>query len=99
MLGGTVLSLIVFVGVLAPFLGTIDPARIDPSYRNKLPGTERTMRDSAGHAGKRTYWMGTDSLGRDVYSRVIYGARVSLLVGLSVAVMSAVIGLTIGMIS
>ena len=99
MLGGTILSLIVLVGVLAPFLGTIDPARIDPSHRNKLPGTERTMRGSAGQAGQRTYWMGTDSLGRDVYSRVVYGARVSLLVGISVALMSAVIGLTIGMVS
>ncbi len=99
MLGGTILSLIVLVGVLAPFLGTTDPARIDPSYRNKLPGTQRTIRGSAGQAGKLTYWMGTDSLGRDVYSRVVYGARVSLLVGISVALMSAVIGLTIGMVS
>ena len=99
MLGGTILSLIVLVGVLAPFLGTTDPARIDPAYRNKLPGTERSMRGSAGPAGKRTYWMGTDSLGRDVYSRVVYGARVSLLIGISVAVMSAVVGLTIGMVS
>jgi len=99
MLGGTILGLIVLVGVLAPFLGTTDPARIDPAYRNKLPGTERSMRGSAGQAGTRIYWMGTDSLGRDVYSRVVYGARVSLLIGLSVAVMSAVVGLTIGMIS
>ena len=99
MLGGTILSLIVLVGVLAPYLGTTDPTRIDPSYRNKLPGTQRTMRGSAAQTGTHTYWMGTDSLGRDVYSRVVYGARVSLLVGISVALMSAVIGLITGMIS
>src|SRR4028119_1317991 len=43
--------------------------------------------------------MGTDSLGRDVYSRVLYGGRVSLLVGLAVAALSVAIGLAIGMVS
>src|SRR5262249_3253696 len=98
-LGGTMLSLVILLGVLAPLLGTTDPARIDPSARNTLPGTKHTMRGANGQAVQRTYWMGTDSLGRDVYSRVVYGARVSLLIGLSVAVMSAVVGLTIGMVS
>src|SRR5207245_3443292 len=47
----------------------------------------------------RTHWMGTDSLGRDVYSRVIYGARVSLVVGVTVASISAVVGLAIGLVA
>src|SRR5262249_21854327 len=47
----------------------------------------------------RTHWMGTDSLGRDVYSRVMYGARVSLVIGVSVAIMSAGIGLLIGLMT
>jgi peptide/nickel transport system permease protein len=98
-LGGTILSLVVLLGLLAPFLGTTDPARIDPAYRNKRPGTQRTLPGAKGQAVQYTHWMGTDSLGRDIYSRVVYGARVSLLVGLSVALFSAAIGLTIGMIS
>jgi peptide/nickel transport system permease protein len=98
-IGGSILSLVVLAGVLAPFLGTTDPTRIDPSYRNKLPGTERTIRGADGQVVKLTHWMGTDSLGRDIYSRVVYGARVSLIVGVSVAVISAAIGLTIGLVS
>jgi peptide/nickel transport system permease protein len=93
------LGLVVLVGVLAPYLGTTDPAQIDPAWRNKLPGTARLVNGADGQKVQRTHWMGTDSLGRDVYSRVVYGARVSLLVGLSVAVLSALIGLTIGAVS
>jgi peptide/nickel transport system permease protein len=98
-LGGAILSLIVLVGLLAPFLGTTDPARIDPASRNQLPGTARPVRGVDGQAVQRTHWMGTDSLGRDVYSRVVYGVRVSLIVGGAVAVISAAIGLAIGVVS
>jgi peptide/nickel transport system permease protein len=54
------------------------------------------VRGGDGIETTRTLWMGTDSLGRDVYSRVIYGARVSLLIGFSVALLSTVVGLVIG---
>jgi peptide/nickel transport system permease protein len=98
-LGGALLAGIVLMGVLAPALGTTDPARIDPAARNKRPGAEATVRNDDGTTATRTCWMGTDSLGRDVYSRVVYGARVSLLVGVTVAVVSALVGLVIGVLA
>ncbi|MBM3648800.1 MAG: ABC transporter permease [Alphaproteobacteria bacterium] len=87
------------IAALAPLLGTVNPTRIDPASRNKKPGTEITMRMDDGTTGKRVAIMGTDSLGRDVYSRVIYGTRVSLAVGVSVAIIAVAIGVVIGLIS
>jgi peptide/nickel transport system permease protein len=99
LIGGMVLGLVVLMAVLAPVLGTTDPRQIDPAARNRRPGAERTVRAADGTLTTTTYWMGTDSLGRDVYSRVVYGARVSLLVGVSVAVLSAGVGLLIGVVA
>jgi peptide/nickel transport system permease protein len=99
LLGGVILVLIVLVGLLAPVLGTSDPARIDPVARNKRPGAVATVRNADGSQASQTYWMGTDSLGRDIYSRVVYGARVSLVVGVTVALISAAIGLVIGLLA
>jgi peptide/nickel transport system permease protein len=95
-LGGTIIALIVTLAILAPVLGTADPARVEPVLRNRRPGAVATVRNADGSQTTRTLWMGTDSLGRDVYSRVIYGARVSLMVGVSVALISTVVGLVIG---
>jgi peptide/nickel transport system permease protein len=94
--GGAILALVVLMAVLAPALGTTDPARVEPVLRNKRPGAEVSTRNADGSQSIRTVWMGTDSLGRDVYSRVIYGARVSLLIGVSVALISTLVGLVIG---
>jgi peptide/nickel transport system permease protein len=98
-IGGSILLVMLAIAVLAPFLGTVDPTRIDPASRNKKPGTEITMRLDDGQTVKRVAIMGTDSLGRDVYSRVIYGTRVSLAVGAAVALISIAIGVVIGLIS
>ena len=98
-IGAALVGLMLLIGLAAPLLGTVDPAQIDPSYRNKQPGVERSIQLADGRQGKRTYWMGTDSLGRDVYSRVMYGARVSLLVGFSVAVIAVAVGVAIGLVS
>jgi len=80
-------------------LGTIDPAQLDPSWRNKPPGTERPLIDAAGIERPFVHRMGTDSLGRDVYSRVLYGARISLFVGIVVAALAVGIGLAIGLVA
>ena len=97
--GGVILLIMLAIAILAPFLGTVDPTRIDPAARNKKPGTEITFRLEDGKTAKRTVLMGTDSLGRDVYSRVLYGTRVSLAVGVSVAVCAILIGMVIGLVS
>lgn len=97
--GGVVLLVMLAVAILAPFLGTVDPTRIDPAARNKKPGTEITMRLDDGQTLKRVAVFGTDSLGRDVYSRVLYGTRVSLVIGVAVAIVSVAVGLVIGLIS
>ncbi|MGY6632676.1 MAG: ABC transporter permease [Alkalilacustris sp.] len=78
-----VLLSIVLGAVFAPFMGTVDPTALAPA--NRLQGA------SAEH------WLGTDHLGRDIWSRLVYGARVSVLVGLAVAALAIVIGLVIGL--
>ena len=99
LIAGLVIAIMVALAVLAPLLGTLDPTAIDPSFRNKMPGTERSIRQSDGTSVTTVSRMGTDSLGRDVYSRVLYGSRVSLTVGLSVAIVSIAAGLFIGLIA
>ncbi len=84
-LGGAILLALLLIAVFAPYLATVDPTTISPA--------ERTREPSAAH------WFGTDMLGRDLYSRVIYGTRISLFVGLSVAVVASAIGLIIGLVS
>jgi peptide/nickel transport system permease protein len=97
--GGAILMVMLAIAILAPVLGTVDPTRIDPAARNKKPGAEITFRLDDGTTAKRTAIMGTDSLGRDVYSRVIYGTRVSLVIGVAVAIIAVSIGLVIGLVS
>ena len=97
--GGFIILFMVLMGITAPWLGTVNPSEINPTVRNRVPGTERTIRQDDGSQVKFTYWMGTDTLGRDVYSRVTYGARVSILVGVTVALISVSVGLLIGLIA
>jgi hypothetical protein len=84
-IGGALLLCLVLVGIFAPWLGTVDPTALAPAKRTRLPSAD--------------YWFGTDVLGRDIYSRVLYGTRVSLSVGLSVAVLASLVGLAIGLVS
>jgi len=98
-IGGLLIALIVAMVPAAPFLTSLDPTDISPRNRNKAPGHEMTLKDEEGTKYKVVAKMGTDKLGRDVYTRVIYGARVSLIVGISVALASVAIGLFIGLIA
>jgi len=99
LIGGIVFFLIAMIGVLAPLITSINPSDISPANRNKTPGYEATVRDDDGNKVKITAHMGTDSLGRDVFSRVIHGARVSMVVGVAVALISVVVGLLIGLVA
>jgi len=97
--GGAVIAIVVLMGLLAPWLGTIDPTAINPIARNKIPGAEFMMRTDTGERIKMIALFGTDGLGRDIYSRVVYGARISLLVGVTVALISIASGLLIGVLA
>jgi peptide/nickel transport system permease protein len=97
--GAIILLLMAVIGLAAPLLGTKSPSEINPSFRNRVPGIEQTIRNDDGTTRTFTYRMGTDSLGRDIYSRVVYGARVSLIIGITVAAISIAIGLFIGLIA
>ena len=97
--GAAVILVMVVIGVGAPLLGTVDPSEINPTFRNRVPGTEQTIRHADGSTATYRHWMGTDSLGRDVYSRVLYGARISLIVGTAAAAISIAIGLVIGLVA
>jgi peptide/nickel transport system permease protein len=98
-IGAAIVAFLALVGLFAPLLGTIDPSEINPVYRNKKPGVERMIRGDDGKETVFVHRFGTDSLGRDVYSRVVYGARVSLVIGVMVAVLSVAVGLTVGLIA
>ena len=84
-LGGLLLVAVAVIAIGAPWLATFDPQDIDPLARLQPPSAEHRF--------------GTDALGRDVYSRAVWGGRVSLVVGLSVALLSTVIGVVLGLLA
>ena len=83
--GGLMLGAMLFIALFAPYLGTLDPLRIAPARRLRPPS------DAA--------WFGTDMLGRDLYSRTLYGSRISLAVGAAVAGLAATLGVVTGVLS
>lgn len=82
--GLVILGAMLLAALIAPWIAG-DPYSMKPVQRFKSPSAE--------------FWFGTDNLGRDVYARTIYGARVSLAVGLSVAVLAVSVGLVIGLLA
>ena len=83
--GLTVAAILILLAIFAPFIATHDVAAQNLALRYAAP--------SASH------WFGTDALGRDVFSRVVFGARISLEVGITVVAVSSVIGVTLGAIA
>ena len=83
--GVTVLIIIVILAIGAAHLAGVDPILLRPRFRLRSPSV--------------TAWLGTDHFGRDVYSRVLFGARVSLFIGFAVATIAVAIGLTIGLLA
>jgi peptide/nickel transport system permease protein len=81
--GTLILLALLGVAILAPLLAG-DPLQFEPINRLKRPSEE--------------FWFGTDQFGRDVYSRVVYGTRISLIVGFSVAVLATAVGLVLGVV-
>ncbi|MFN8636450.1 MAG: ABC transporter permease [Chloroflexota bacterium] len=83
LIGGSVVVLLALVALLAPYIVPYDPIDVDPSQAMEAPSLK--------------HWLGTDDLGRDVFSRVVMGSRVSLSVGLISVTIGLVLGVSIGL--
>ena len=84
MVAGAVLACIFFIAIFAPMVATHDPHEADIYKMNQLPSEEHIM--------------GTDMFGRDIFSRIVYGSRVSLLISITVNILAIVIGTCLGLI-
>lgn len=85
LVGGGVVLFYILIAVMAPLLSTHDPYQIDLMNRLKPPSMD--------------HWMGTDDKGRDIFSRLLYGTRLSLTVGFLSVFIGAFIGILLGLIS
>jgi peptide/nickel transport system permease protein len=83
--GGAIALLILFIAILAPWISPHDPLEQDPFYR------------LAGRNEK--HWLGTDDFGRDVFSRILWGSRISLLIGSASVLLGMLLGTAMGMIA
>ena len=96
-MGASVLGVMLLVALAAPLLGTVDPSLFDAGSRDLLPGKSGEILTLEGETLQHTFLMGSDSFGRDIYSRVIYGTRVSLIVGIATALLALAIGIVCGL--
>ena len=85
LIGLAILCLLVLVALLAPVISRYNPTKIDPPAQLQPPST--------------AHWMGTDEFGRDLYARIVYGARISLPVGFIAVAISAIGGTVLGLIA
>lgn len=84
-IGGLLALLMLSTAVFAPLIAPYDPGEINLSERREAPS--------------RDHWFGTDRLGRDVFSRVVHGARISLGIGVTTRTMGLIIGIAVGAVS
>jgi len=95
MLAAFVFALLVIAALFAPLIAPHTP--FDPSTLNLMDGFTPPMSEALGSGS--VYWMGTDDQGRDVFSTILYGLRLSLLIGLAAVLFAAVLGVTLGLIA
>ncbi len=91
LLGMLILVVVTLVAIFGPWLSPFDPNRQNLIMRLLPPGSPGP--------GDQTYWLGSDQLGRDVLSRLLYGARVSLLVGFAAIAVGGTLGVIAGLVS
>ena len=96
-IGGGVLVCLLLLALAAPWLGTVDPTLFDAASRDLRPGEAGEITTLDGETVKHVFLMGSDSFGRDIYSRVLYGTRVSLVVGLAAALLALSFGVVAGL--
>jgi peptide/nickel transport system permease protein len=83
--GLALFGVVVFCAVFAPWIASDEPTRMNFSHKLQAPGAE--------------HWFGTDALGRDIFSRVVYGARTSLYIAITVVFIALLIGVPIGLVA
>ena len=97
--GVAVLGVLLLLAAIAPWLGTVDPAAMDSAHINTAAGVRGQFAQLDGALVAHTFWMGSDNFGRDIYSRVLYGTRTSLLVAMFTAAVAIGIGALLGMLA
>lgn len=83
--GAVLLTLLILAAILAPYITRYDPVKMVPSERLKPPSAQ--------------YWLGTDPFGRDIYTRIVYGSRISLRMGIISVAIASLLGVTGGLIA
>ena len=97
--GVLVLGVLLLLAALAPLLGTVDPAAMDSAHINTAAGARGQFAQLDGTVVAHTFWMGADNFGRDIFSRVLYGTRTSLLVAAFTAALAIGVGALLGMLA